>query len=318
MGYYPYVTDPEELEELAGDSAAQEAIFKGLMKERMRECLQFAEERLEGTGIRCYVQPGNDDEFDIDELFEGGRNAMNPEGKIIQIDEHYTMISTGFGNVTPWRCPRDLPEEELRVVIDSMAREVKDFEHSIFNFHCPPHDTVLDQAPQLDDQMRPTLELGGRPHMVPVGSRAVRQAIDQYQPRLGLHGHIHESRGTQKLGRTVCLNPGSEYGKACCGGHHRHRQEGRQALHSLPARLSGAGVVARIGALASRTKGGTAEKWITRSSDRRWRSSNGRAARIRSAVGAVAFSSTAPHQDSRSMHRVLTDLDSRPTSRRRR
>jgi Icc-related predicted phosphoesterase len=218
MGYYPYMTDPEELEALAGDSAAQDAIFTRLMKERIRESLQFAEERLEGTNIRCYVQPGNDDEFYIDELFDGGTNASNPEGRVIQIDEYYTMISTGYGNITPWRCPRDVPEEQLEAIIDSMAGQVKDFEHCIFNFHCPPRDTVLDQAPQLDDQMRPTLELGGKPHMVPVGSHAVRQAIDKYQPRLGLHGHIHESRGTQKLGRTVCLNPGSEYGEGVLRG----------------------------------------------------------------------------------------------------
>jgi len=218
MGYYPYMTDPEELEALAGDSAAQDAIFTRLMKERIRESLQFAEERLEGTNIRCYVQPGNDDEFYIDELFDHGANALNPEGKVIQIDEYYTMISTGYGNITPWRCPRDVPEEQLEAIIDSMAGQVKDFEHCIFNFHCPPRDTVLDQAPQLDDQMRPTLELGGKPRMVPVGSRAVRQAIDKYQPRLGLHGHIHESRGTQKLGRTVCLNPGSEYGEGVLRG----------------------------------------------------------------------------------------------------
>jgi Icc-related predicted phosphoesterase len=180
MGYYPYMTDPEELERLAGDSAAQDAIFTRLMKQRIRESLEFAEERLEGTGIRCYVQPGNDDEFYIDELFGHGTNAVNPEGKVIQIDEHYTMISTGYGNVTPWRCPRDVPEEELGAIIDSMAGQVRDFEHSIFNFHCPPH--------------------------------------EKYQPRLGLHGHIHESRGTQKLGRTVCLNPGSEYGEGVLRG----------------------------------------------------------------------------------------------------
>jgi uncharacterized protein len=218
MGYYPYMTDPEELERLAGDTAAQDEIFRHLMKERMRESLQFAEERLEGTGIRCYVQPGNDDEFDIDPLFEGGANVLNPEGKLIQIDEHYTMISTGYGNITPWRCPRDVEEDELEVRIDAMAGQVKDLEHCVFNFHCPPYDTVLDQAPQLDDQMRPTLEMGGKPKMVPVGSRAIRRAIDKYQPRLGLHGHIHESRGSQKLGRTTCLNPGSEYGEGVLRG----------------------------------------------------------------------------------------------------
>jgi Icc-related predicted phosphoesterase len=39
----------------------------------------------------------------------------------------------------------------------------------------------------------------------------VRDAILEYQPMLSLHGHIHESRGTQKLGRTLAINPGSAY-----------------------------------------------------------------------------------------------------------
>jgi len=218
MGYYPYVTDEAEVEGLAGDPAAQDAIFKDLMKERIREALQIADERLEGTGIRCYVQPGNDDEYDIDELFDGGTGVVNPEGKVIQIDENYTMISTGHANITPWHCPRDIPEEQLEAMIDAMAGQISDFDHCIFNFHCPPYDTVIDQAPQLDDEMRPTLEMGGKPHMIPVGSPAIRRAIDKYQPRLGLHGHIHESRGSQKLGRTLCLNPGSEYGEGVLRG----------------------------------------------------------------------------------------------------
>jgi hypothetical protein len=218
MGYYPYMTDQREVEALTGDPAAQDAIFKDLMKERIRECLQFAEERLEGTNIKCYVQPGNDDEYDIDELFEGGTRVVNPEGKVIQIDENYTMISTGHANITPWNCPRDVSEERLKEMIDAMAGQVNDFDHCIFNFHCPPYDTVLDQAPELDAQMKPRLEMGGKPHMIPVGSPAIRSAIDSYQPRLGLHGHIHESRGSQKLGRTLCLNPGSEYGEGVLRG----------------------------------------------------------------------------------------------------
>lgn len=218
MGFYPYVTDPREVDELAADPGAQDAIFKDLMKERIRECLQLAEERLEGTNIKCYVQPGNDDEYDIDEIFDGGDRVVNPEGKVIQIDENYTMISTGHANITPWHCPRDVSEERLQAIIDAMASQVTDFEHCIFNFHCPPYDTILDQAPELDAEMRPTLEMGGKPHMVPVGSPVIRRAIDQYQPRLGLHGHIHESRGSQKLGRTLCLNPGSEYGEGVLRG----------------------------------------------------------------------------------------------------
>ena len=51
-----------------------------------------------------------------------------------------------------------------------------------------------------------------KPNMTnPVGSHAVRQVVEQYQPLLGLFGHIHEAKGTAHLGRTLCINPGSLY-----------------------------------------------------------------------------------------------------------
>jgi Icc-related predicted phosphoesterase len=54
--------------------------------------------------------------------------------------------------------------------------------------------------------------------MVPVGSTAVRDAIRKYEPLLGLHGHIHESRGNRKLGPTTIVNPGSEYAEGILTG----------------------------------------------------------------------------------------------------
>jgi Icc-related predicted phosphoesterase len=54
--------------------------------------------------------------------------------------------------------------------------------------------------------------------MVPVGSKAVRKMIEKYQPLVSLHGHIHESRFAQKLGKTMCINPGSEYGEGILRG----------------------------------------------------------------------------------------------------
>jgi len=44
-----------------------------------------------------------------------------------------------------------------------------------------------------------------------VGSTAVRKAIETHQPMLGLHGHIHDSKGMCRIAKTLCLNPGSEY-----------------------------------------------------------------------------------------------------------
>ncbi len=54
--------------------------------------------------------------------------------------------------------------------------------------------------------------------MVPVGSTAVRSFIEATQPLLGLHGHVHESRAAESIGRTLCINPGSEYTEGTLAG----------------------------------------------------------------------------------------------------
>jgi Icc-related predicted phosphoesterase len=113
--------------------------------------------------------------------------------------------------LTPWRCPRDIPENELLQKIENLASKLQNPGKSIFNIHVPPYGSGLDSAPELDEQFKPKLEPGGRFKMISVGSKAVHEAILKYQPLLGLHGHIHESKGFSKIGRTLCLNPGSEY-----------------------------------------------------------------------------------------------------------
>ena len=69
---------------------------------------------------------------------------------------------------------------------------------------------MIDQAPKLDEKAQVKIRYGS-PEMVPVGSKSVRQAMEEYQPLLGLHGHIHESTGLERIGRTLCVNPGSSY-----------------------------------------------------------------------------------------------------------
>ena len=53
--------------------------------------------------------------------------------------------------------------------------------------------------------------VAGGQALVPVGSKAVRDAIAAYGPVASLHGHIHEGRGSSRIGRTLCINPGSMY-----------------------------------------------------------------------------------------------------------
>ncbi|MEM4649399.1 MAG: metallophosphoesterase [Candidatus Bathyarchaeia archaeon] len=205
-GYYIYYTTPEELEELSTNPKKLDSIFIKLMVERIQQWLKFADERLKGTGIKCYVCPGNDDHFEINELFKESSTVIDVSDKVIEIDNNHEMINIGWSNPTPWNTPRECSEEELAKRIEEQVSKIKDVKNSIFQLHAPPYGSQLDNAPKLDESLK--IAYG---EMIPVGSKAVKEAIEKYQPLLGLHGHIHESDGVVKIGRTLCINPGSVY-----------------------------------------------------------------------------------------------------------
>ena len=217
MGYYIYRTTPEEMDHLSSNDAAIEELFSRVMTESIQRFLQHAKEYLKGTGIRFYVQVGNDDPLEVRALLDESDFAINPEEKVIEIDQFHEMISLGHSNLTPWNCPGDIPEKELQEKIEHLASQVTNMNNCIFNLHCPPFDTELDIAPELDENLTVVFRQG-KINMVSVGSTAVKESIEKHQPLLGLHGHIHESRGTYKIGRTVCINPGSEYSEGVLRG----------------------------------------------------------------------------------------------------
>lgn len=210
VGYYAYRTNPAEVEELRTSAAKSDKIFEMLITESLRRLLAYAEQKLKETKIKCFVSPGNDDSFFVDKVLAESSTVICPEGKVIEIDSSHEMASTGYTNMTPWKCPRDVSEEELMKRIEDMTSTLKNPSRSIFNFHCPPYGSTIDDAPQFDEDMKPKLSATG-PLMAPAGSKSVRAAIEKYQPLLGLHGHIHESKGYFTIGRTICVNPGSEY-----------------------------------------------------------------------------------------------------------
>jgi Icc-related predicted phosphoesterase len=217
-GLYPLRVSPEEVKAFQQDKAMVEVRFGKLAADRLARWLQMADERLKGTGIRCYIQPGNDDPYAIDPVFSQSSMVTNVDECVVMLDDNHEMISVGAANQTPWACPRDLPEEELTRRIEGVAAQCKNPSNAVFNLHVPPYDTNLDIAAELDANLTPKLSLSGGFKMIPVGSTAVRQAIEKYQPLLSLHGHIHESRSAQKVGRTMCINPGSEYGEGVLRG----------------------------------------------------------------------------------------------------
>jgi Icc-related predicted phosphoesterase len=207
-GYYPFRTTPDEVHELSRDEQRATDLFHQLMLERVEQWIALADERIAGSGLRCFVCPGNDDQFEVDEIISRAKHVEACEGRVVEMGG-FQMASTGWANRTPWDTYREEDEEDLAARIEKVVSDVTaPPERTIFSFHCPPYGSGLDEAPKLTEDMR--LEHAGRAP-VPAGSTAVREAIERHQPTLSLHGHIHEGRGNTRIGRTLCINPGSSY-----------------------------------------------------------------------------------------------------------
>jgi Icc-related predicted phosphoesterase len=207
-GYYPFRTTADELAELAASEEKWHALFDQHMIGTVERWMKMADDKLAGKGIRVFVCPGNDDQLEIDEVVEAANTVELGEGRVVEIDG-FQLAASGWANRTPWDTYREEDEPDLKKRIDAMLASVTaEPERTIYSLHCPPYGTGLDDAPQLTAEM--DLKDAGR-STVPVGSTAVRQAIEEHQPALSLHGHIHEARGTTRLGKTLCINPGSSY-----------------------------------------------------------------------------------------------------------
>ena len=208
-GLYPFRTTDDELAELERSPERLDALFHQAILDVVEQWVALADERLADAGVRAFVCPGNDDCPEIDEILLGSERLELGEGRVIDLDHGFQLLSTGWSNRTPWNTDREEDEDAMarrlgRMLDDATAAP----ERLIFNFHCPPYGTSLDEAPQLTEDLE---VVGGGQVLAHVGSTAVRDAIDHAQPVLSLHGHIHEARGTARLGRTLSINPGSSY-----------------------------------------------------------------------------------------------------------
>lgn len=211
-GVYPAVLSKDEYDEVANNEKKRDELFLELMKSTLQEWAQLAEDRLSPKRVPLYFNFGNDDREDLDEFTKSlqNDNFVLAGDRVISLGDEYPMISSGYANKTPWNAPRDLSEEEFLLKLRQEASKVSDYMKAIFNVHCPPYNTALDKAMKLQADGK-IAAAGGHVQYTSVGSTAVRTILEECQPLLGLHGHIHESRGLSKIGRTVCINPGSEY-----------------------------------------------------------------------------------------------------------
>jgi Icc-related predicted phosphoesterase len=180
------------------------------MLHTFRRWMALAEERLADSGARCFVMPGNDDPAGVDRAIEEASFVQACDERVVDLGDGFTMLSLGYSNITPFDSPRELDEDELYRRVERMAGEIEDLSKSVFNLHVPPYASDLDTAPELDENLQVVLA-AGQPKLAPCGSTAVREAIERFQPVASLHGHVHESRGATRIGRTLAINPGSDY-----------------------------------------------------------------------------------------------------------
>jgi Icc-related predicted phosphoesterase len=215
-GFYPIVLSPEEHAHFQTNETERAAMIERVVADSIRRWIGIAEERLRGTGIRCFMNAGNDDDEEVDAALRQSDVVENHDGGVTDLTDEVQMAICGYSNTTPFDSPREMAEPVLESHIETIVAKLKSPRNAIFTLHVPPVNTGIDSAPQLREGK--VVTEAGHTLMAPAGSAAVRNVIERHHPMLALHGHIHESRGTKQLGRTLCINPGSEYSEGVLRG----------------------------------------------------------------------------------------------------
>ena len=210
-GAYGYVTTPDEVAAIRASRDLEREVFTRLKLEALEGWLRLADERLADSGVRALVMAGNDDPPEVDPVLAGAHHLEDVGGRVVELAPDIWMASRGESTPTPWNTPRELPDEDLGSKVREVVDDLPAGGVSIWNLHMPPNRTGIDEAPELDGDLRVLYDGSGEPRMRPVGSKAIKSLIADREPTLALHGHIHEGRGRYRIGRTIGANPGSQY-----------------------------------------------------------------------------------------------------------
>lgn len=131
-----------------------------------------------------FTIPGNLDTPAVVSVLEGKTEYVH--GRSTQLGD-WTVVGFGGGSLNN---PGEVLFSE-EAIIESLEPLLKNGEgrKTLLLTHQPPANTKLDLV--RDEH---------------VGSQAVRTMIEKYQPAVQFCGHIHESWGEDKIGRTHCFN----------------------------------------------------------------------------------------------------------------
>jgi uncharacterized protein len=231
LGYYPWRAEPGELDQRVADGTVEQLLME-LMTERLERWLAMADERLRPLGKRVFWMLGNDDPPELEQTLANAPWGEHAEGRMLALDDAHSLISWGWSNKTPWDSYREMSEHDLSAHFDQLFGGTADSDRVVFNCHVPPFESGLDEAPMLDKDLT-VRQQAGQVRLGPVGSTAVREAIERYQPVVSLHGHVHESAGFRRIGATTAVNPGSDYGTGALNGALLTLSKDKLASHQL-------------------------------------------------------------------------------------
>lgn len=146
---------------------------------------------LKKVGLPILAQIGNMDLLEVNAWLD--KKGVNLHGHTLELAPGIAIFGGGGSTPTPMNTPTEFPEAEYAKIFESEWQNAKHYPMTVFISHNPPRDTACDK---LENGMH-------------VGSTAVREFIEKEQPDICICGHIHESRGIDKIGRTSILNPGA-------------------------------------------------------------------------------------------------------------
>ena len=133
--------------------------------------------------------PGN---CDLSSFLEGTiENALNVHASCVKIKD-FTFIGVGGAPSSYLKTPLEFPENWLMNSLNNGFVECLSKENLIVLSHTPPINTKTDLA-YLNKH---------------IGSRSLRQFVEEKQPLAVFCGHVHEAPGTDYIRETLVINPG--------------------------------------------------------------------------------------------------------------
>src|SRR3984893_5984046 len=135
IGYYAVRVSEDERAAMEADPALVRRAFDEHITRRVREWMELAAERLEGSGVPMYLMPGNDDDFEIDPALAESQYCQNVNEQVVELTPWHQLVSIGWSSPTPWSTPRELPEEEFLDKLSTLMKGVRDTRKLVMMTH---------------------------------------------------------------------------------------------------------------------------------------------------------------------------------------